>query len=69
MAAAAAGAGIASAPQGSPGEVYGEESWREGELSAGELEAEAPELEDMESDADLDQPEIGGGDADEEGDW
>jgi hypothetical protein len=68
MAAAAAGAGIA-AHETSPGEVYGEESWREGELSAGELEADAPELEDMESDADLDQPEIGGGDADEEGEW
>ena len=66
---AAAAGGSARAHETSPGEVYGEESWREGELSVGELGAEAPELEEMESDADLDQPEIGDGDADEEGEW
>jgi hypothetical protein len=52
-----------------PGEVYGEESWREEELSAAELDADAPELDEVESDADLDQPEIGNGDGEEEGEW
>lgn len=62
----AAAAGAAAAEMG-PGEVYGEESWREEELSAGELDAGAPELEDIESDADLDAAEIG--DGEEDGEW
>jgi hypothetical protein len=40
------------------GEVYGEESWREEELSAGELDRESPEIEEV--DADPDRPKVKG---------
>jgi hypothetical protein len=41
----------------SAGEVYGEEGWREEELSAAELDADSPELEELE--AELEGPEVG----------
>ena len=47
--------GIAAAASPS-GEVYGEEGWREEELSAAELDADAPELDELE--AELEGPEI-----------
>jgi hypothetical protein len=53
-------AGAASA-----GEDYGRESWREEELSAAELDADAPELDELE--AELEEPEPGG--ADDEAEW
>lgn len=50
----------------SAGEVYGEEGWREEELAAGELDVDAPELEELE--AELDGPEIGG-EPEEDSEW
>jgi hypothetical protein len=38
------------------GEVYGEESWKEEELSAVELESDAPERDELE--AELERPEV-----------
>jgi hypothetical protein len=49
----AAGGASAFAPAG---EVYGEESWKEEELSAVELDSDVPELEVLE--AQLEDPEI-----------
>ncbi len=52
---------------GSPaGEAYGEEGWREEELSAAELDADVPELDELE--ADLDSPEAIG-DGEDEAQW
>ena len=56
--------GIAAAGSTS-GEVYGEEGWREEELSAAELDAETPELDELE-------PGMGAGDlgeTDEDAEW
>ena len=39
------------------GEVYGEESWKEEELSAAELDVDAPELDELESE--IEAPEVG----------
>lgn len=50
---AANASGLSAPPVG---EVYGEESWKEEELSAAELDADAPELDELESE---DGPEIG----------
>jgi hypothetical protein len=50
----------------SAGEVYGDEGWREEELSAGELEVDAPELEELESE--LGAPEVGG-EPEEDAEW
>jgi hypothetical protein len=50
----------------SAGEVYGEEGWREEELAAGELDVDAPELEELE--AELEGPEIGG-EPEEDAEW
>ena len=51
---AAAGASV--------GEIYGAEGWREEELSAAELGADAPELDDK---AEMDGAELGGEDESE----
>ena len=48
------------------GEVYGEEGWREEELSAAELDTNAPELDELE--AELDGPEITS-ETDEDPEW
>ena len=52
---------------GSPtGESYGEEGWREEELSAGELEVDAPELQALEEE--IGGPDVGG-ESEEDGEW
>jgi hypothetical protein len=48
------------------GESYGEEGWREEELSAGEVEVDGPELEELEDE--MGGPEVGG-ESDEDGEW
>jgi hypothetical protein len=48
------------------GEVYGEESWKEEELSAAEMDADAPELDELESDLE-DGPEMG--DESDDSEW
>ena len=48
------------------GESYGEEGWREEELSAAELEVDGPELEELEEE--LGGPEVGG-ETDEDAEW
>jgi hypothetical protein len=49
-------------------EDSGRESWRETELSAAEIDTDAPELDELEADSELDEPEIAG-DGDEEAEW
>jgi len=48
------------------GESYGEEGWREEELSAGELEVDAPELQALEEE--IGGPDVGG-ESEEDGEW
>jgi hypothetical protein len=50
------------------GENYGREGWREEELSAAEIDTDAPELDELEADSEGDEPAIGG-DADDETEW
>ena len=57
------GAGSAASPAG---EVYGEEGWREEELSAAELDTNVPELDELE--AELEGPEITS-ETDEDPEW
>jgi hypothetical protein len=63
---------VAAAPMAAAastsGEDYGRESWREEELSAAEIDADAPELDELEADGDLDEPEIGG-EGEDEAEW
>jgi hypothetical protein len=49
------------------GEVYGEQGWKEEELSAGELDTDAPELDELESDLE-DAPGVGD-DSDDSEEW
>ena len=44
---------------GASGEAYGEEVWKEEELSAAELDADAPELDELEADGELEGPDLG----------
>jgi hypothetical protein len=64
---------VAAAPMAAAastsGEDYGRESWREEELSAAEIDADAPELDELEAD-DEDEPGIGGGgEGEDEAEW
>jgi len=44
---------------GASGEGYGEEVWKEEELSASELDADAPELDELEAEGELEGPDLG----------
>ncbi len=57
---------LAAAAASPTGESYGEEGWREEELSAGELAVDGPELEELEEE--MGGPEVGGA-PDEDAEW
>ncbi|HTY43038.1 MAG TPA: hypothetical protein VMH79_14285 [Thermoanaerobaculia bacterium] len=49
------------------GEDYGRESWREEELSAAEIDADAPELDELE--AEMDEADLGDAEGEDETEW
>ena len=44
---------------GASGEAYGEEVWKEEEVSAAELDADGPELDELEAEGELEGPDMG----------